>query len=157
MTQNLSDRRLLPQGMEVDNAECEESDPEEEAMADNEDLSQKGADGGEEVKADVEDQVGEDSGTEDEQQEKISIDEEEWHTCSEDEEGEERTVESSFRNSSRLLHKNELLDMFRSVHQGPRCKEGQLTVGLVGKCAYIYGNAGVVTIAVFLRAFMGRS
>ncbi|KAG7230697.1 hypothetical protein INR49_019504 [Caranx melampygus] len=45
-------------GMEVDDAECGESDPEEEAKADNEDLSQKGADGEEEVKADVEDQVG---------------------------------------------------------------------------------------------------
>lgn len=149
MTQNLSDRRLLPQGMEVDNAEREESDPEEEAKADNEDLRQKGADGEEEVKADVEDQVEEDSGTEDEQQEKISVDEEDWHTCSEDEEEEERTVESSFRNSSRLLHKNELLDMFRSTHQGPRCKEGQLTVGLVGKCACWSGHYSCIFKSIY--------
>lgn len=116
----------------MEDAEGGESDPEEEAKTNNEDLGQKVSD------VEEEDQVGEDSGTEDEQQ-KISLDEEEWHTCSEDEDEEERTggssSESSFRNSSRLLHKNELLDMFSAVHKGPRCKDGQLTVGLVGKCA----------------------
>ncbi|XP_022594900.1 large subunit GTPase 1 homolog [Seriola dumerili] len=140
-------------GMEVEGPECGDSDPEEEAKPDIEDMSHKGADGEEEeVKADVEDEEGEDSGTEDEQQEKIIVDEEEWHTCSEDEdEEEERTVgssnESSFHNSSRLLHKDELLDMFRAVHKGTRCKEGQLTVGLVG-----YPNVGKSsTINTILR------
>uniref|UniRef100_A0A4W6DQV4 Large subunit GTPase 1 homolog n=1 Tax=Lates calcarifer TaxID=8187 RepID=A0A4W6DQV4_LATCA len=119
-------------GMEVEDPECGESDPEEDGKE--------------------EDEEGEESGTEDEQQEEITVDEEEWHTCSEDEDvEEERTAgssrESSLHNSSRLLHKDELLDMFRAVHNGPTCKEGQLTVGLVG-----YPNVGKSsTINTILR------
>uniref|UniRef100_W5KLP4 Large subunit GTPase 1 homolog n=1 Tax=Astyanax mexicanus TaxID=7994 RepID=W5KLP4_ASTMX len=63
-----------------------------------------------------------------------------WQTCSEasGDEGEEGARKSSsFYNSSRLLHKDELLEMFKSAHSGPTCKEGQLTVGLVG-----YPNVG---------------
>lgn len=127
-------------GMEVDDPESRESDPEDEGQPDNEDFSQKGADVEEEVKTEEEEDGG--SGTEDDQQEKITVEEEDWHTCSEDEgEEEERTASSSsqasFRNSSRLLHKDELLDLFKSAHNGPRCKDGQLTVGLVG-----YPNVG---------------
>uniref|UniRef100_A0A4W6DSX1 Large subunit GTPase 1 homolog n=1 Tax=Lates calcarifer TaxID=8187 RepID=A0A4W6DSX1_LATCA len=139
-------------GMEVEDPECGESDPEEDGKPENEDLSQKGADGEVEVEAREEDEEGEESGTEDEQQEEITVDEEEWHTCSEDEDvEEERTAgssrESSLHNSSRLLHKDELLDMFRAVHNGPTCKEGQLTVGLVG-----YPNVGKSsTINTILR------
>lgn len=122
------------QGMEVDNQECGESDPEQEGQPDNEVSTQKGADGEEEMKEEV-DGEGEESGTEEDQQEKISVEEEDWHTCSEGEE-EEGTAGSSsdslFRNSSRLLRKDELLDMFKAVHNGPRWKDGQLTVGLVG-------------------------
>lgn len=58
----------------------------------------------------------------------------EWQTCSEasgDEEEKGKRVESSFYNSSRLLRKDELIEMFKSAHSGPRCKTGQLTVGLV--------------------------
>ncbi|XP_066503867.1 large subunit GTPase 1 homolog [Hoplias malabaricus] len=67
-----------------------------------------------------------------------------WQTCSEasgDEEEEEElkasSDRSSFYNSSRLLRKDELLEMFKSTHPGPRCKEDHLTVGLVG-----YPNVG---------------
>ncbi|KAL7867373.1 hypothetical protein AOLI_G00151870 [Acnodon oligacanthus] len=67
-----------------------------------------------------------------------------WQTCSEasGDEGEDAQCKgssdcASFYNSSRLLHKDQLLDMFKSVHSGPACKEGQLTVGLVG-----YPNVG---------------
>ncbi|XP_062868702.1 large subunit GTPase 1 homolog [Trichomycterus rosablanca] len=63
-----------------------------------------------------------------------------WQTCSEaseDEEEEKCNDGASFYNSSRLLHKDELLEMFKSVHSGPMCKEGHLTVGLVG-----YPNVG---------------
>ncbi|XP_026770952.3 large subunit GTPase 1 homolog [Pangasianodon hypophthalmus] len=67
-----------------------------------------------------------------------------WHTCSEasgDEEEKEKCRASSdcasFYNSSHLLRKDELLEMFKSAHSGPKCKEGQLTVGLVG-----YPNVG---------------
>ncbi|XP_020494922.3 large subunit GTPase 1 homolog [Labrus bergylta] len=124
-------------GMEVEGEgeECENSDPEDEGLPDNEDITtEKGAD--------VEAEENEDSSTEEEQRERITVDEKEWHTCSEDEGEEEAEAagsssESSFHNSSRLLHMDELLDMFKAVHNGPRCKDGQLTVGLVG-----YPNVG---------------
>ncbi len=69
---------------------------------------------------------------------RVCVDETEWQTCSEEsgdedhaEEKAESTAVSSFYNSSRLLRKNELLEMFKSVHSGPTCKDGQITVGLV--------------------------
>lgn len=131
-------------GMEVDDPECEESDPEEEGQPDNEDSAQKGAAREEDMKVAAEeeevDEEGEESATEEEQRETVSVDEEDWFTCSEDEQEEGAAVsssQSSFHNSSRLLHKDELLDMFMAVHSGPRCKDGQLTVGLVG-----YPNVG---------------
>lgn len=130
-------------GMEVDDPECEESDPEEEGQPDNEDSAQKGAAREEDMKVAEEEEVdeeGEESATEEEQRETVSVDEEDWFTCSEDEQEEGAAVsssQSSFHNSSRLLHKDELLDMFMAVHSGPRCKDGQLTVGLVG-----YPNVG---------------
>lgn len=138
-TQYQSAKRLFTQGMEVDDPESRESEPEHEGQPDNEDLTQKGADGEEELNAEQEED--EESGTEEEQQE--NTDEEDWHTCSEDEgEEEEGTAhsssESSFHNSSRLLHKDELLDMFKAAHNRPRCKDGQLTVGLVGKKLALY-------------------
>ncbi|XP_060889689.1 large subunit GTPase 1 homolog [Labrus mixtus] len=124
-------------GMEVEgeDEECENSDPEDEGLPDNEDIAtEKGAD--------VEAEQNEDSSSEEEQRERITVDEKEWHSCSEDEGEEEAGAagssrESSFHNSSRLLHMDELLDMFKAVHNGPRCKDGQLTVGLVG-----YPNVG---------------
>uniref|UniRef100_A0A3Q1IBP1 Large subunit GTPase 1 homolog n=1 Tax=Anabas testudineus TaxID=64144 RepID=A0A3Q1IBP1_ANATE len=99
----------------------------------------------------VEDQEGGESDNDDEeQQETITVNEEEWYTCSEDEDDEKSvgsSSKSSFHNSSRLLHKDELLDLFKAVHNGPRCKEGQLTVGLVG-----YPNVGKSsTINTILR------
>ncbi len=68
---------------------------------------------------------------------RVCVDETEWQTCSEGsgdedhaEERPESTTVSSFYNSSRLLRKNELLEMFKSVHSGPTYKDGQITVGL---------------------------
>ena len=122
--------------MEVDDPEFGESEPEDEGQPDNEDVTEKGAHGDEEVKA--EEEVGdEESGTEEEEQEKISVEEEDWYTCSEDEHEEEKGTarssgEASFYNSSRLLHKDELLEVFKAAHNGQKCKDGQLTVGLVG-------------------------
>ncbi|XP_074524336.1 large subunit GTPase 1 homolog [Halichoeres trimaculatus] len=134
-------------GMEVEDEECEHSDEEEEERhPDNEDvMAEKGTDRESEVKITTEED-------EEEQQERISVDEEDWYTCSEDEREEEERASgsssvSSFRNSSRLLHKEELLSIFRAAHSGPKCKEGQLTVGLVG-----YPNVGKSsTINTILR------
>ncbi|KAL0180899.1 hypothetical protein M9458_023305, partial [Cirrhinus mrigala] len=68
---------------------------------------------------------------------RICVDETEWQTCSEEsgdedhtEDKPESTAASSFYNSSRLLRKDDLLEMFKSVHSGPTCKDGQITVGL---------------------------
>ncbi|XP_029284740.1 large subunit GTPase 1 homolog [Cottoperca gobio] len=131
---------------EVEDPKCVESvesDPDEEGQPDNEDLTQKGAAGEEEMKTAEEDE---------DQQEKVTVQEEDWHTCSEDDyEEEEGTAgssnKSSFHNSSRLLHMDELLAVFKAVHNGPRCREEQLTVGLVG-----YPNVGKSsTINTILR------
>lgn len=118
----------------MDDPECRESDPEEDDVPRNEDLSNKGASG---ENVENQDSKEEESGEEENQQESVTVDEEDWHTCSEDEEeGDGGTPTSSsetFHNSSRLLHKDELLNIFKAAHKGPRCKEEQLTVGLVGK------------------------
>ncbi|KAK7889348.1 hypothetical protein WMY93_024908 [Mugilogobius chulae] len=92
------------------------------------------------------------SSAEEEEENDVTVDEEDWQTCSEDENEDEKgatmsSSESPFRNSSRLLHKEELLDVFKSVHSGQRCKEEHLTVGLVG-----YPNVGKSsTINTILR------
>ncbi|XP_016089016.1 large subunit GTPase 1 homolog [Sinocyclocheilus grahami] len=92
--------------------------------------------------------------TNEEKDERVCVDETEWQTCSEEsgdedhvEEKPESTAVSSFYNSSRLLRKNELLEIFKSVRSGPACKDGQITVGLVG-----YPNVGKSsTINTILR------
>lgn len=123
-----SSKYLVAQGMEVGYSESIESDPEDEGHPDNEELAKKRPGGDEEEEV---------SSTLAEQQENTD-EEDDWHTCSEDEGEEEEwtscsSSESTFHNSSRLLHKDELLDMFKAAHSAPRCKDGQLTVGLVGR------------------------
>ncbi|KAG2462184.1 LSG1 GTPase, partial [Polypterus senegalus] len=82
-------------------------------------------------------------------------DEDEWKTCSEDENSEgsefcdanDFSCKKTIKNSSHLLHKDELLKVFRAAHSGPCVKEGQITVGLVG-----YPNVGKSsTINTILR------
>uniref|UniRef100_A0A8C5UQB9 Large subunit GTPase 1 homolog n=1 Tax=Malurus cyaneus samueli TaxID=2593467 RepID=A0A8C5UQB9_9PASS len=85
--------------------------------------------------------------------------EEDWQTCSEDEAGdsingaapermESRTdvvavqhgvqeQNRNIRNFSHLVQRNELLDIFKTMHNGPRVKDGEVNVGLVG-----YPNVG---------------
>ncbi|XP_017268806.1 large subunit GTPase 1 homolog [Kryptolebias marmoratus] len=136
-------------GMELDEPECADSDPEADGWPCNEDLKQKVLDGEDTVE---EERKEEERGAEGELQEKVTVDEEDWQTCSEEEEEEEEergggTASESFHNSSRLLQKDELLNMLKAVHSGPKCKEEQLTVGLVG-----YPNVGKSsTINTILR------
>ncbi|NWY16010.1 LSG1 GTPase, partial [Aphelocoma coerulescens] len=85
--------------------------------------------------------------------------EEDWQTCSEDEAGaninafapermENRTDGAAVqhgvqeknrdvRNFSHLVQRNELLEIFKTMHDGPRVKDGEVNVGLVG-----YPNVG---------------
>ncbi|NXI44104.1 LSG1 GTPase, partial [Galbula dea] len=85
--------------------------------------------------------------------------EEAWQTCSEDE-GRDKAnivapdrIESrsdgatahhvvqeqnrNIRNFSHLVQRNELLEIFKTMHKGPRVKDGEVNVGLVG-----YPNVG---------------
>ncbi|XP_072264306.1 large subunit GTPase 1 homolog [Pyxicephalus adspersus] len=72
-------------------------------------------------------------------------DDEGWQTCSEDADGEnekvlpepKRTRSAAVDNHSHLVQRDELLEIFKSVHTGKRLKEEQITVGLVG-----YPNVG---------------
>lgn len=113
------------QGIEVEDPECADSDREADGSPCYEHPSQK-MPGGEDKKEEESDK--------EEQQENVTVDEEDWQTCSEDEEeGGGETSSESFHNSSRLLQKDELLNVFKAVHSRPRCKEEQLTVGLVSK------------------------
>ena len=58
------------------------------------------------------------------------VEEEDWQTCSEGEEEETGSSSTaSFHNSSRLLSKDQLLELFKTVHSGTKLKEGQITVG----------------------------
>ncbi|NWY73420.1 LSG1 GTPase, partial [Erithacus rubecula] len=85
--------------------------------------------------------------------------EEDWQTCSEDEAGDSinavapEKVESrtggaaaqhgvqewnrNIRNFSHLVQRDELLEIFKTMHDGPRVKDGEVNVGLVG-----YPNVG---------------
>uniref|UniRef100_A0A8C8ALS6 Large subunit GTPase 1 homolog n=1 Tax=Otus sunia TaxID=257818 RepID=A0A8C8ALS6_9STRI len=85
--------------------------------------------------------------------------EEAWQTCSEDEGGDKvnavapERIESRtdgaavqhvvqeqnkhIRNFSHLVQRNELLEIFKTMHNGPRVKDGEVNVGLVG-----YPNVG---------------
>ncbi|XP_023194879.1 large subunit GTPase 1 homolog [Xiphophorus maculatus] len=134
-------------GMEVDDPESVESDPEADGSPHSLDLSKRTSKGEEKA------QEGDKSGIEEEQQDNVNVDEEDWQTCSEEEEEDEAEGETagssgeSFHNSSRLLHKDELLEMFKASHNGPRFNEDQLTIGLVG-----YPNVGKSsTINTILR------
>lgn len=138
-TQYLCTNCALTQGMEVDESESGDSEPDDEGQPGNKDLPQERASKKEECHVSEEEEEGEDSCTEEGHQ--GDVNEEDWQTCSEgsDEEGEtiegatSSFIDRSFHNSSRLLHKEELLDMFKTAHNGPKYKDGQLTVGLVSK------------------------
>lgn len=130
-------------GMEIDDPESVESDHESDRSPHSADLNQNALEG-------QEDEEG--SGAEEEQQDNVTVDEKDWETCSEEEEeeaggGTSGSSGEPFHNSSRLLHKDELLEIFKAAHNGPRCKEEQLTIGLVG-----YPNVGKSsTINTILR------
>ncbi|XP_061493634.1 large subunit GTPase 1 homolog isoform X2 [Rhineura floridana] len=108
----------------------------------------------------------EQEGSEDEQEEDSDVyedceedseeEEQAWLTCSEDEEsratagslGQNRTDSTEIqrpgplqaqpiRNSSHLVQRDELLEIFKGVHSGKKVREGEVTIGLVG-----YPNVG---------------
>ncbi|KAM9832352.1 large subunit GTPase 1 homolog [Neosynchiropus ocellatus] len=127
-------------GVEVEDPD-QESDQENERCPNNEEMEEEEDD----EEEDDEEEYSDSANAVDQ----ITVEEEDWQTCSEGEEEEDavESCKSSFRNSSRLLHKDELLTMFKSVHNGQKCKDGQLTVGLVG-----YPNVGKSsTINTILR------
>lgn len=134
--------------MEVDEPESGDSELDDEGQPDNKDLPEVRATT-EDSSAGQEEEEGEDSCTEEGHQ--GDVNEEDWQTCSDgsDEEGETEegatspSTSHSFHNSSRLLHKEELLDMFKAAHNGPKYKDGQLTVGLVSK-----KKEGIIWISV---------
>nr|XP_033815276.1 large subunit GTPase 1 homolog [Geotrypetes seraphini] len=86
---------------------------------------------------------------EDESDEFLDCEEEEdWQTCSEDDQAQSGTERFSGRsaaivpkklicNSSHLVQSKELLDIFKATHKGSKVKEGEITVGMVG-----YPNVG---------------
>lgn len=122
-TQSQKAKHVSAQDTEGEDPGSNDSDPECEGQPDNEDLSKRAKEG-------------EESSTVAEQQENTE-EEDDWFTCSEeegedDEEAAHSSSKNSFHNSSRLLRKDELLEMFQAAHNGPRWKDGQLTVGLVG-------------------------
>ncbi|XP_009693207.1 PREDICTED: large subunit GTPase 1 homolog, partial [Cariama cristata] len=85
--------------------------------------------------------------------------EEAWQTCSEDDGGDKLNAiapermgsrtdgaavqhvvqeeNRNIRNFSHLVQRNELLEIFKTMHNGPRVKDGEVNVGLVG-----YPNVG---------------
>ncbi|XP_018423062.1 PREDICTED: large subunit GTPase 1 homolog isoform X2 [Nanorana parkeri] len=104
----------------------------------------------EESLSDAEDQTGDHMKYSSSDEYEDCEDDEGWQTCSEDAEGEnerilpvsaagqpERTEPAEVHNYSHLVQRDELLEIFRSVHRGKRIKEEQITVGLVG-----YPNVG---------------
>ncbi|XP_064008967.1 large subunit GTPase 1 homolog [Pogoniulus pusillus] len=100
-----------------------------------------------------------DSDSSDEYEDCEDDEEEAWQTCSEDEGSdkvnafgpermESRTAGAAvqhvvqeqnrnIRNFSHLVQRNELLEIFKTMHKGPRVKDGEVNVGLVG-----YPNVG---------------
>ncbi|OXB83134.1 UNVERIFIED_CONTAM: hypothetical protein H355_016698 [Colinus virginianus] len=93
-----------------------------------------------------------DDGSSDEYEDCEDDEEDEWQTCSEDEGGDRvnaiapKSVESradvvavqhvvqeqsrNVRNFSHLVQRNELLEIFKTLHNGPRVKDGEVNVGL---------------------------
>ncbi|KFV75443.1 Large subunit GTPase 1, partial [Dryobates pubescens] len=100
-----------------------------------------------------------DSDSSDEYEDCEDDEEEAWQTCSEDEGSDKvnglapervgsRTAGAAvqhavqeqnrnIRNFSHLVQRNELLEIFKTMHKGPRVKDGEVNVGLVG-----YPNVG---------------
>ncbi|KAM8804811.1 large subunit GTPase 1 homolog [Eudromia elegans] len=113
--------------------------------------------------------LGSDDDSSDEYEDCEDDEEDAWQTCSEDEGGGKvntpapRSMEDSttgasvqcvvqeqnrnIRNFSHLVQRDELLEIFKTMHNGPRVKRGEVNVGLVG-----YPNVGKSsTINTILR------
>ncbi|NWR07396.1 LSG1 GTPase, partial [Paradoxornis webbianus] len=103
--------------------------------------------------------LGSDDDSSDEYEDCEDEEEEDWQTCSEDEAGDNinavapermenrtdgaavqhgvREQNRNIRNFSHLVQRNELLEIFKTMHNGSRVKDGEVNVGLVG-----YPNVG---------------
>ncbi|XP_069474681.1 large subunit GTPase 1 homolog [Ambystoma mexicanum] len=119
-------------GEESDDAVEEESDSESEGVSEEEDQNLCSSD------------MQEAHTEEDESDEyEDCVEGDDWQTCSEDgrSDGEDQSRAKSkckaISNYSHLVTSEELLEIFKGIHQGKRIKEGELTVGLVG-----YPNVG---------------
>lgn len=97
--------------------------------------------------------LGSDDNSSDEYEDCEDDEEEDWQTCSEDEAGDSinavgpQRMESrtdgaavqhrvqeenrNVRNFSHLVQRDELLEIFKTMHNGPRVKDGEVNVGLV--------------------------
>lgn len=130
-----------------DNTASEEEEEEEDAHLPEGPLGHKRKERGEQDKEEEDDNKVSNTEEQSGSQSEDCTEDGDWQSCSEEEEEEEedkgdgastQRVEDrqpqsnlNFRNSSRLLRKDELLSMFKSAHAGPTCREGHITVGLV--------------------------
>lgn len=131
-TLRLSPPALCKKGEAVDDPEEQLSDTECKGATENASVQRSGPEASQETGREEEDED-ETASFED------CTSEADWQTCSEGSGDEEEKAKcaASFYNSSRLLRKDELLEMFQSAHSGPRCKADQLTVGLVRSNSWV--------------------
>lgn len=130
---------------DLSDSEEESSSPEEDDTADN---SVESTSTGSALQSQV---LVSDDDTSDEYEDCEDDEEDAWQTCSEDESGDkvngiapkriERTDGTAvqhvqeqnrhIRNFSHLVQRNELLEIFKTMHNRPRVKDGEVNVGLV--------------------------
>lgn len=106
--------------------------------------------------------LGSDDDSSDEYEDCEDEEEEDWQTCSEDEAGDNinavapermggrtdgaavqhgvQEQNRNIRNFSHLVQRDELLEIFKTMHDGPRVKDGEVNVGLVSWTSCLNGT-----------------
>ncbi|NXL90026.1 LSG1 GTPase, partial [Alectura lathami] len=153
-------RRLSGEAKELDNegvaadlSNSEEESQEDDAAEDGAESTSRGS-----ASPGVNQVLVSDDDSSDEYEDCEDDEEDAWQTCSEDEGGDKVNViapkrmegrngaavqhvvqeqNRNVRNFSHLVQRNELLEIFRTLHSGPGVKAGEVNVGLVG-----YPNVG---------------